>query len=69
MIAMTVRGGDTYRGRTIETTTRRVWGRNAFFRYSNDPNSPEAGMVLTPSRVDQRAFNIEAVILTIEVAP
>jgi hypothetical protein len=36
----------SYRGRTVDSIVRRVYGRRAFYSASNDPNAPQAGQVL-----------------------
>lgn len=64
MISMTVRGGDTYSGESLNEIITREFGPTARFRRNFNPNSPEAGMILTPSVTG--AFNIVAVVLSVE---
>lgn len=49
MITLACSDGARYRGHTVQSTIRRVWGRRARLRYSPDPNSPHVGYVLTPA--------------------
>lgn len=39
----------TYRGRAAESIVRRVYGRRAYVRWSADPNTPEAGLIVKDS--------------------
>ncbi|HKM25712.1 MAG TPA: hypothetical protein VJY40_08755 [Corynebacterium sp.] len=69
MIRLTLRGGVTYTGRTIDTIIRREFGPRAFFRPSANRESPEGGVILEPVPYDNTGvFNILADVLTIEEA-
>lgn len=67
MIQLTIRGGGTYTGRTIETIIRREYGPKAEFWPNRDPNGPEAGMIVSPVPYeDLGAYNILAEVLAVE---
>lgn len=52
-----------YKGRTVESIVRRLFGTKAVIRYSADHNSPEAGMIVTPTI--SGGWNVQAKVLTI----
>ena len=69
MIRLTIRGGLSYVGESVESIVREEFGPQAFFRPSADPTSPESGVILEPVPYeDLGAYNILADVLTIEDA-
>lgn len=63
---ITLQGGATYSGQSVETIARREWGRRARFTPSLNPNTPEAGHIVHPSAYDPKVSHIIAPVLHIE---
>jgi len=55
-----------YKGKTVESIIRRVYGQKATLRYSADRNSPEVGLVVTPAYKNAGVYNVEAKVQWIE---
>lgn len=67
MIRLTLRGGLSYVGDSVESILREEFGPQAFFRPSADPTSPEGGVILEPVPYeDLGAYNILAAVLDVE---
>lgn len=65
-VSITLRGGITYTGKSVETIIRREFGPTAEFWPTRDRTSPEAGMIVAPVPYeDLGAFNVLADVLTI----
>lgn len=55
-----------FNGKTVESIVRRVYGKRASIHFSQDPNSPEVGSVVTPLRGDPGWERVEAVVMQAE---
>ena len=55
-----------YKGKTVESIIRRVYGQKATIRFSADRNSPEVGMVVTPAYKQINAWDVRAKVQWIE---
>jgi hypothetical protein len=66
MILMRTEHG-TYRGRSVESAARTVYGKDAVMRGGADPNSPHYGMIVRPARTG--GWLVLATIRSVEDAP
>lgn len=56
----------TFTGRSVATIIRRVWGRNAELRHSQDPNSPHVGLIVTRDRDQPSAYHVHATLYSVD---
>ena len=66
IIARNGSGETEYKGRTVESIIRRLYGAKATFRVSQDRNSPEAGLIVTPAYKNSGVYSVEAQVLWTE---
>ena len=59
-------GATEHKGKTVESIVRRLYGAKATFRISQDRNSPEAGLIVTPAYRDPGGYNIQARVFAVE---
>lgn len=67
-VRIRIRGGRELTGKTVASIARREFGPTAEFWPSRNPESFEAGMIVSPAEYDQDAYNIHATVLWIETA-
>ena len=65
IVARNTSGATEHKGKTVESIIRRLYGAKATFRISQDRNSPEAGLIVTPAYRDPGSYNVQAKVLWI----
>ena len=67
MIRLTIRGGLSYVGESVESIVREEFGPTALFRPSANRSSPESGVILEPvGPHDPHTFHILGDVLDVE---
>lgn len=67
MIRLTLRGGVTFTGRSVDTIVRREYGPTARFWPSRNRTSPEGGVIVSPvGPHDPGTFFVLADVLDVE---
>lgn len=66
-VRVRIRGGREITGVTLTDAIRAAYGPTAQFRPNGDPNSPEAGSIISPAEFgDRGVFHLHAAVLEIE---